>query len=76
MVLLRFTAEATKEELREVREILASSPGERPVQLLFDRAEGDPFRLDAGTQFRVELTREMEEKLARWLVTTKSERRE
>jgi DNA polymerase-3 subunit alpha len=76
MVLLRFTAEATKEELREVREILATSPGERPVQLLFDRAEGDPFRLDAGTQFRVELTRELEEKLARWLVTTKSERRE
>lgn len=76
MVLLRFTAEATKEELREVREILASSPGERPVQLLFDRAEGDPFRLDAGTQFRVELTRELEEKLARWLVMTKSERRQ
>ncbi|MGH8099771.1 MAG: DNA polymerase III subunit alpha [Chthoniobacterales bacterium] len=76
MVLLRFTVEATKEELREVREILASSPGERPVQLLFDRAEGDPFRLDAGTQCRVELTRELEEKLARWLVTTKSERRE
>ena len=76
MVLLRFTADATKEELREVREILASSPGERPVQLLFDRAQGDPFRLDAGVQFRVELTREMEEKLARWLVKTKSERRE
>lgn len=76
IVLLRFSAEATKEELREVREILASSPGERPVQLLFDRAEGDPFRLDAGPQFRVELTRALEEKLARWLVTTKSERRE
>ena len=76
IVLLRFSPEATTEDLREVREILASSPGNRPVQLLFDRAGGDPFRLDAGAQFRVELTRELEEKLARWLVTTKSERRE
>jgi DNA polymerase-3 subunit alpha len=75
-VLLRFSPEATTEDLREVREILASSPGNRPVQLLFDRAGSDPFRLDAGAQFRVELTRELEEKLARWLVTTKSEGRE
>src|SRR5207247_1207680 len=32
-VLLRFSREATRDELREVREILASSPGRRPVQL-------------------------------------------
>ena len=74
-VLLRFSAEATKEELREVREILATSPGQRPVRLVFDRAERDPFCLDAGAQFRVNLTRELEEKLARWLVSSKSERR-
>jgi DNA polymerase-3 subunit alpha len=74
-VLLRFSPETTKEELREVREILAGSPGQCPVRLLFDRPEGDPFCLDAGAQFRVNLTRELEEKLSRWLVSTKSQRR-
>jgi DNA polymerase-3 subunit alpha len=74
-ILLRFSPEATSEELREVREIIASSPGPRPVQLLFDRANGDPLRLDAGAQFHVDLTRELEEKLSRWLISTKPERR-
>jgi DNA polymerase-3 subunit alpha len=74
-VLLRFSPMATRDELREVREILATSPGRRPVQLIFDRTEGDPFRLDTGPQFRVELTHELEEKLAQWLVSTKLERR-
>jgi hypothetical protein len=40
--------------------------------LLFDRANGDALRLDAGAEFRVNLTRELEEKLSRWLVTEKS----
>src|SRR5205809_155301 len=70
-VLLRFSREATRDELREVREILASSPGRRPVQLLFDRVNGNPLRLDAGAEFRVELTRDLEQKLSRWLVTEK-----
>src|SRR5438309_8021559 len=74
-VLLQFSPATTKDELREVREILASSPGERRVQLLFDRPTGNPLRVDAGADFRVDLTRELEEKLSRWLVTTKSERR-
>src|SRR5262249_6401391 len=34
-VLLQFTPATTGDELREVRRILASSPGPRPVQLLF-----------------------------------------
>jgi DNA polymerase III subunit alpha len=70
-VLLQFSREATRDELREVREILASSPGRRPVQLLFDRINGNPLRLDAGAEFCVELTGDLEQKLSRWLVTTK-----
>jgi len=54
-----------------VREILASSPGRRPVQLLFDRTNSNPLRLDAGTEFRVNLTPDLETKLSRWLVTKK-----
>jgi DNA polymerase-3 subunit alpha len=69
-VLLQFSPATTRDELREVRRILASSPGRRPVQLLFDRANGNALCLDAGTEFRVNLTRELEEKLSRWLVTT------
>jgi DNA polymerase III subunit alpha len=68
-VLLQFSHEATCDELREVREILASSPGRRPVQLLFDRLNGSALRLHAGAEFRVELTRDLEQKLSRWLVT-------
>ena len=71
-VLLQFSPAATSNELREVREILATSPGRRPVQLLFDRANGSSLRLDAGAEFRVSLTRDLEAKLSRWLVTAKS----
>jgi DNA polymerase-3 subunit alpha len=73
-VLLQFSIATTAEELREVREILSSSPGLRPVQLLFGRTSGEPLRVDAGADFYVDLTRALEEKLAKWLVTAKSER--
>jgi DNA polymerase-3 subunit alpha len=73
-VLLQFSPATTSEELHEVRELLASSPGQRRVQLLFDRPSGDPLRVDAGADLRVELTRDLEQKLMRWLVTTKSDR--
>jgi hypothetical protein len=36
--------------------------------LLFDRANGNSLRLDAGADFRVNLTPDLEEKLSRWLV--------
>ena len=71
-VLLKFSPATTGDELREVCRILSSSPGQRPVRLLFDRASGNALRLDAGAEFRVNLTRELEEKLSRWLVTEKS----
>jgi DNA polymerase III subunit alpha len=67
-VLLQFSAATTSEDLRAVREILVSSPGRRPVQLLFDRANSNSLRLDAGVEFRVNLSAELEEKLSRWLV--------
>jgi DNA polymerase-3 subunit alpha len=74
-VLLQFSPATTSEELREVRELLATSPGQRQVQLLFDRPNAEPLRVDAGVELRVNLTRELEQKLTRWLVTTKAERR-
>ncbi len=67
-VCLQFSAAATGDELREVRELLVRSPGRRPVQLLFDRANGSSLRLDASADFRVNLTPDLEEKLSRWLV--------
>ena len=75
-VLLQFSPATTSEELHEVREILASSPGQRRVQLLFDRPSGEPLRVDAGVELRVELTGDLEQKLMRWLVTTKANRRD
>src|SRR5262249_15167023 len=60
-ILLQFSRTTTSEELREVRELLASSPGQRRVQLLFDRPNG-PLRVDAGSELRVDLTDELEQK--------------
>jgi len=71
-ILLQFSAAATSEELREVRELLASSPGQRRVQLLFDRPNNGPVRMDAGAELSVNLTHDLEQKLLRWLVTTKA----
>ncbi len=65
---LRFSTATTGDELRQVRNILISSPGRHPVQLLFDRGNGNPLQLDAGTEFRVDFTPELEKKLARWLL--------
>jgi hypothetical protein len=74
LILLQFSSAATREELQEVRQLLASSPGERPVQLLFERPGGNSLRLDAGPDYRINLTRDLEERLARWLIDTKCER--
>jgi len=68
-VLLQFSPATTGDELRQVRDILVGSPGRRPVELLFDRANGNSFRLDASADFRVNLTPDLKEKLSRWLVT-------
>ena len=68
VIRLRFSSATTGDELRQVRKILVSSPGRHPVQLLFDRDNGNSLRLDAGTEFRVDLTPDLTEKLSRWLV--------
>jgi DNA polymerase III subunit alpha len=75
-VLLQFSPAATADELREVRKLLASSPGARPVQLLLHRHDGNLLRVEAGHDCRVDLTTDLEAKLSRWLVTSKGERRE
>ena len=75
VVFLQFSPTATSNELREVRQILASSPGRRRVRLLFDRAAGNCLRLDVGTDFSVDLTHDLEKKLSRWLVMPKPEQR-
>jgi DNA polymerase III subunit alpha len=74
-VFLQFSPATTSNELREVQQILASSPGRRRVRLLFDRATGNCLHLDVGADFCVDLTRDLEEKLSRWLVTPKPEQR-
>jgi DNA polymerase-3 subunit alpha len=67
-IVLRFSAATTGDELRQVRNILVSSPGRHSVQLLFDRRNGNSLRLDVGSEFRVDLTPDLQEKLSRWLV--------
>jgi hypothetical protein len=74
-VLIHFSPEATREELRQVKELLATSPGPRRVQLVFGRPNGDALRVDAGADFCVDLTRDLEMKLSRWLIQSKAERR-
>jgi DNA polymerase-3 subunit alpha len=70
-ILLQFSSATTGDDLRRVREILASSPGERAVQLLFNRGDGSSLRLDAGVELRINLTHELEAKLSPWLVAAK-----
>src|SRR5437868_11311 len=71
---LHFSANAGSAELREVQALLAASPGHRPVQLIFETAEGETLRVDAGAAFHVSVTAELEEQLQRWLITAVEER--
>jgi DNA polymerase-3 subunit alpha len=71
---LHFSPNTGSDELREVRALLAASPGRRPVQLIFETAEGETVRVDAGAAFYVSVTAELEEQLRRWLVTAVEER--
>src|SRR6266513_2534473 len=71
---LHFSPNAGSDELREVQALLAASPGQRPVQLIFETAEGETLRVDAGAAFHVSVTAELEARLQRWLVTAVEER--
>ena len=48
----------------ELRDILAASPGECPVELEFRRADGQRLLMQAGPSHRVSLTPELEARLA------------
>ena len=65
---LRFSANAGSDELREVQALLATSPGQQPVRLFFETAEGETVRVDAGANFHVSVTTELEQRLQRWLI--------
>jgi DNA polymerase-3 subunit alpha len=65
---LRFSANAGSDELREVQALLAASPGQQPVRLFFETAEGETVRVDAGANFHVSVTAELEQRLQRWLI--------
>jgi len=67
LLCLRFSRDAGSEELREVREILSSSPGRTPVELIFESEAGEPVRVNAGVNFCVTLNDKLQEKLSRWL---------
>ena len=71
---LHFSPNAGSDELREVQALLAASPGQRPVQLVFETVEGETLRVDAGAAFHVSVTAELEERLQRWLITAVEER--
>ena len=66
-ITLKFSPSANSSDLQHVKQILATSPGPRAVQLLFERADGGVLRLDAGADLRIELTPELQQRLARWL---------
>jgi DNA polymerase-3 subunit alpha len=65
-VILRFSPSASAEELRQVQILLAESPGNTPVQLLFCRPDGELLQIDAGVNLRVTMTPELRDKLAPW----------
>ncbi len=69
-LVLRFSPAVTADELRQVRELLAAHPGKQRVQLLFERADGDPLLVDVGNELRVDLTAELQAQLGPWLEGT------
>jgi DNA polymerase-3 subunit alpha len=71
---LRFSVNAGSEELREVQALLVASPGHQPVRLFFETAEGETVRVDAGADFQVSVTAELEQRLQRWLIAAVKER--
>ena len=63
-VRLRFDLENMQpDELGELSDILAGSPGESPVEFEFRRADGHRLLMQAGPRHRVSLTPELQERL-------------
>ena len=66
-ITLRFAAGIRADELRTVREILASSPGSQPVTLVMTSDGGETVRIAAGDSCRIDLTPGVEQQLTPWL---------
>ena len=67
---LRFEMESVQsDELGALRDILAASPGDCPVELEFRRADGHRLLIQAGPSHRVRRTPELEARLAGLLGT-------
>ncbi len=67
---VRFQMETLRsDDLGQLRDILAASPGECPVELEFERADGLRLVMQAGESHRVRRTPELEARLAPRLVT-------
>ncbi len=66
-ITLRFGAGIATDELRTVREILASSPGSQPVTLLLTSFAGETVQIDTDETCRIALTPGIEKQLAPWL---------
>jgi DNA polymerase-3 subunit alpha len=66
-ITLRFAPGIGADELRTVRQILASSPGLQPVTLMLTSDAGATVRIEAGDSCRIELTPSVEQQLTPWL---------
>ena len=67
---LRFQLETLRsDDLGQLRDILAASPGDCPVELEFERADGHRLVMQTGPSHRVKRTPELEARLAPRMVT-------
>jgi len=66
-ITLRFAAGIGADELRTVRQILASSPGLQPVTLMLTSDAGATVRIEAGDACRIDFTPSVEQQLTPWL---------
>ena len=67
---LRFQLETLRpDDLGQLRDILAASPGDCPVELEFERADGHRLVMQTGPAHRVKRTPELEARLGPRMVT-------
>jgi DNA polymerase-3 subunit alpha len=67
-LVLFFRCEGTSaKDLTEVKRAIELSPGSRPLEMQFLGPAGQVVRLQPGSEYRVNLSAELQEKLAPWL---------
>ena len=66
-IVLRFPAGTPASTLRDVRDLLNASPGDRTVRLQLEQHGRAMIEIAAGSDCRVSLTPDLEQKLQRWL---------